>query len=292
MLPDCRIGCGSITWQDADITTALADIARAGYDGAPLVDSCAPDAQGIQDLYTAYGLRIAPGYFSGAFWRPELVDHWLDQARRHAALARALGLTETYVSASGSPDPMPSGRTRRQAAGHVQPADSLPEADFRHMAAVVNRIGAIMLACGVRACFHNHVGTPVETEEEYERLIELLDPALVFLGPDTGHLYWGGTDPVRFAARHAERILTLHIKDVNPDIARAGHRQAWDYATTVRAGLWTELGQGCLDFPALLAGLEAHSFKGWIIVETDVTQLATPLASAMASRAYLRQLGI
>ena len=57
-------------------------------------------------------------------------------------------------------------------------------------------------------------------------------------------------------------------------------------------GIWTELGQGSIDFPAIFATLDQAGFNGWIIVETDDTQLETPLESAVVSRGYLRELGV
>ena len=41
-------------------------------------------------------------------------------------------------------------------------------------------------------------------------LLALADPALVFLGPDTGHLAWAGADVLAFCRTYAPRIKTLH----------------------------------------------------------------------------------
>lgn len=289
MLRTDRIGCGQITWRGADEATILAQIARAGYRGAPLTSGSPDEHEAIRARYAAHGLALAPGYFSAAFWKRDARPRILADAREYARLSRSLGLAEMYVSVSGTQDPMPSGRTRWQAAGHVTPADSLPREDFRFMAETLNAVGEASGALGIRTCFHNHVGTPVETEEEIERLIELLDPTAVFLGPDTGHLMWAGIDPLVFVARHMERVLTLHIKDVKASVVQAGRKWGWSYAQTVEAGVWTELGAGCVDFPGLFRLLGARDFQGWIIVETDVTPLPSPYESAYVNRQYLRR---
>jgi len=44
----------------------------------------------------------------------------------------------------------------------------------------------------VTICLHQHVGTWIETAAEVDWLMERLDPELVALGPDTGHLAWAG----------------------------------------------------------------------------------------------------
>ena len=95
-----------------------------------------------------------------------------------------------------------------------------------------------------------------------------------------------------FCRDYATSIKTIHVKDCNPQVRTQGAAAEWDYATFSKNAIWTELGQGCVDFPAIFATLATASFTGWIIVETDVTQLASPLQSAQVSREYLRGLGL
>jgi sugar phosphate isomerase/epimerase len=52
------------------------------------------------------------------------------------------------------------------------------------------------------------------------------------------------------------------------------------------------LGNGSVDFPAIVDLLHGRGFSGWLIVETDVTQQPTALRSAQMSRDYLRTLGL
>lgn len=287
------IGCGQITWpRSTSEAQVLSEIAQAGYDGAPAGPRPAATAQETRALFARFGLRPAPGYLGADFWRPERRDQILDQARHYASFAREVGLTELYVAAGGFDFISPAGRTRAQASGHVRPDDALSAAELRQFAETLNRVGEITLAEGVRSCFHNHVGTVIETRAETDALLALTDPALVFLGPDTGHLAWAGADPVAFCRDYAPRILTMHLKDINMDVAAQGRAEVWDYGTAQRHGIWTELGQGAIDFPAILEILRGAGFAGWLIVETDVTQLASPLESARVSREYLRSLGL
>jgi inosose dehydratase len=71
-----------------------------------------------------------------------------------------------------------------------------------------------------------------------------------------------------------------------------GRDAGWDYNTFSQQGIFVELGEGCVSFPAILAILRAGDFSGWLIVETDVTQKPTALESVTISRAYLRNLGV
>ncbi len=206
---DILIGCGQITWIRftsngrqwlAPEEQVLTEIAQAGYDGAPASPERDRSAQETIELYGRYGLRPAPGYIGTAFWNKERRDEILERVRRHASFSRAVGSTELYVAPGGFDYVTRSGRRRYELAGHVRPEDSLTDEEFQIFAETLNLAGAITLAEGVRSCFHNHVGTVIETREEVDRLLMLTDPDLVFLGPDTGHLAWAGADPVAFAA--------------------------------------------------------------------------------------------
>lgn len=287
-----RVGCGQITWKrPADAgpewdDTVLAEIAAAGYAGAP-AGMGTRTATETAALFARHGLAPAPGYYSVPLVA-ERADV-LDRAARYAAFMRQLGCTELYVAAGSSDYETPSGKTRREIAGQVTEADAMSDGEFQEFAETLNAVGEATLREGVRACFHNHVGSVIETAEEYSRLLTYTDPALVFLGPDTGHLAWGGADVVPFLRPYLDRIKTLHLKDINPDVLARGRTGGWNYAAFSHAGIFAELGEGFVDFPGLFASLRAAHFDGWLIVETDVTQKATPRESAAISRAYLRE---
>ena len=60
----------------------------------------------------------------------------------------------------------------------------------------------------------------------------------------------------------------------------------------VRETVFAELGEGMVDFPAILDPLLAAGFDGWLIVETDITLKPTAFESAQISRQYLRSIGL
>ena len=300
-MKDVLVGCGQIAWimftpngpqRLASEEPVLTEIAQAGYDGAPASPEPLRSAQETIEFYSRYGLRTAPGYIGTAFWNKDRRDEILERVRRHAAFSRAVGSTELYVAPGGFDYVTRGGRRRRELAGHVRPEDSLTDEEFKVFAETLNLVGGITLAAGVRSCFHNHVGTVIETREEVDHLLMLTDPALVFLGPDTGHLAWAGADPVAFCRDYAKRIKTLHLKDINCQVRDRGRDRGWDYDTFSQQGIFIELGEGCVPFPTIFDILRAVSFSGWLIVETDVTQKPTALESVTRSRAYLRSLGV
>ncbi len=300
-MADIAVGCGQITWgqfatpgidRRSFDEQILAEIAQAGYAGAPAGPHGDRSPEEVLALYARHGLRPAPGYLGADFWKKDRRDQILEQARRFASFTREVGCTELYVAAGGFDYVTRSGRTRREVAGHVSPADALSDGEYQQFAETLMEVSEITLKEGVRSCFHNHVGSVIETRDEIERLLALVDPNLVFLGPDTGHLAWAGADVVDFFRAYAERVKTLHIKDIDPVVLERGREQQWDYGTFVKNGIFTELGEGFVDFPAIFDLLRAAGFEGWAIAETDVTQKPSALESVTSSRAYLKRIGL
>lgn len=290
------LGCGQITWhrsprEGPTEDSVLADIASAGYDGAPWVGA-EHDAADIRAALQRHGLAPAPTYLGADFWDPSQRAAHVESARTLARRSRELGLTELFVAAHGFDFETSLGRTRWQAAAHSLPGDSLSDQQFGELVRTLQAVGEAALEFGVRACYHNHGGTVVEREDEIERLLDATDPEVLFLGPDVGHLAWAGIDVVAFARRHAARIKTMHLKDVDAEVRAQGAAQGWDYEAFERAGIWTEIGTGSVDFPGLFGVLDEHGFEGWLIVETDVTRLSSPRESARVSRENLRALGV
>src|SRR5262249_24963669 len=124
-------------------------------------------------------------------------------------------------------------------------------------------------------------------EAEIEWLLARLDPSLIALGPDTGHLAWAGVDVVSFAKRHRDRIRALHVKDLRLQVADEYRGGDADYREGVRAGLWVEPGRGDLDLAGVLAALDGGRCA-WGIVEVDNPDLPTPEESARAAGDWAR----
>jgi inosose dehydratase len=289
-----RVACGQITWgRLVPEEQVLAEIAQAGYEGVPAGPRGGRSAEGTLALLARYGLKPAPGYLGAAFWDPVQQEQILEQAGQLARFARQVGCAELYVAASGFNDYVtPGGQTRNQVAGRVRPQDGMTDAEFEQFARTLDLVGEITLEQGVRSCFHNHVGSTIETREEIDRLFSLIDRDLVFQGPDIGHLAWAGVDSVQFCRDYADGIKTLHIKDIDPQVLKEGVEKQWDYTTFSENGIFAELGEGFVNFPAIFQALQDAGFEGWVVVETDVTQKTTALESATIGRNYLESIGL
>jgi inosose dehydratase len=151
--------------------------------------------------------------------------------------------------------------------------------DWRSLAHAVLCIAEIARDHGLRPVVHPHAGTNIESPDEIEPLLDLCELCL-----DTGHCAYTGADPVLLYRRWAERIPYLHLKDVDPA------RRNGDFWGSVKAGVFRPLGQGVVDFAALIAALDEHGFDGWAVVEQDRTPGGDPVADLIASRETLEAL--
>jgi len=151
---------------------------------------------------------------------------------------------------------------------------------------------------GLRTVFHHHCAGFVERPDEIGRLLDMTDPDLLGLVLDTGHYTYGsGSNDSEVVLegleRFAERIWYMHFKDCHPEIADRARREGWDYFESIRRGVFCELGQGCVDFSAVLNLLWQQNYNGWVVVEQDVLPgMGSPKQSAQRNREYLRAKGI
>jgi inosose dehydratase len=286
------LGCGQLTWKDVPADQVLSEIALAGYDGAPGSLGRDRTAEAEVAWLAEFGLVPAPPYFSARWWVPEEQDAILAAAPEVARRTRDLGCDVLYVAATGMDHVAPSGRSRRDLAGKVTAADAMRPDEYARFGKVLSTFADITRSEGVTSAFHPHVGTVIETAAELSTLLDVVTTDALSLGLDTGHIAWAGDDPVAVCNHYIDRISTLHLKDVNDAIRRQGVAADWTYPEFTAAGVFAELGQGMVDFPAILTPLFDAGFGGWLIVETDVTLQPTALDSARISREYLRTLGL
>jgi len=170
-----------------------------------------------------------------------------------------------------------------------QPA-RLSLSQWKEAAAFTGRVAAAAHAAGLDAVFHHHAGTCVETPDELAQLCELTDPALLGVCLDTGHYYYGGGDPLEAVSKYKVRIRHLHFKDIRRDVLESCRRDGASFVEAVRRGVFCELGQGVINFSAVIRALLECGYDGWAVFEQDVDPSQPgidPKASAARSRQYL-----
>jgi sugar phosphate isomerase/epimerase len=153
------------------------------------------------------------------------------------------------------------------------PEDTTPEAALRRLEQRLPDLLAHAAAAGVRIALEPEPGMLVDTLAAYEALRQGLPDGQLWLTCDLGHLYCSESPPYpELLRRHADRLINVHVDDI------AGGRHEH-----------LELGQGDIDFPPLLATLDAIEYQGPLSVELSRSGHRAPLAVAAALE-FLRAL--
>lgn len=156
------------------------------------------------------------------------------------------------------------------------------EADARRAAREFNAFGRTLKAAGLTFFYHNHGYEPVPYGDGtlLDLLIRETDPALVAFEMDVLWTWLPGQDPVALIRRHPGRFKLMHIKDMKPGLPRG----------SLSGGLPDDqkavIGQGQVDWPALLRAAERDGFAAYYLEEES----PDPVGNAAPSVAYLAAL--
>ena len=255
-----RFGYAAITWGGND-PQAIDDIAALEFRGIQLRASAVarwgtrPEA--LRDLLAARGLTMVALSSGLVRLDPAVEQEDLALHLRHAKFLKDAGGLYLQVV-----DERPTGRS--------------PGADdFRRMGRLLTELGRRTADIGIPLGYHNHMGNLGQAPEEVAQVLESSDPRFLRLELDVAHYRQAGGDPADAVRRHADRLLFLHVKDVESPVP----------GRTPESYRFVELGRGNVDFRAVFSALRDVGFTGWAIVELDRSE--TPKESGAVSRRYL-----
>jgi inosose dehydratase len=271
-----KIGHTLLTWDvfrhPENIEQGIRDIAALGFAGTEtggmLYDWWEEHRPGqLKRIVAEVGIPMVTLFQFGDWTDPALEGAALEDARRWSAAIAALGGEMMMLVPGGRRELPPYGLD-----------------DFRQMADSMNRVGAVARRAGIAATMHPHWGTAAETRLEIEVLLDRLDPGLVGFAPDTGQIAKGGADPFPVIERWADRVGYVHLKDLSPE---------WEAMRQAGVPLrspegYAELGQGVIDFRALLPILARVDYTGWLMAELDEASRPAREAATL-SKQYLEQ---
>lgn len=261
-----RIGYASITWGGND-NQAIEDIAAVGYPGIQLRANVLgeyPDPHALKNTLAKHNLTFVALSSGDAPLDPALEKKTL---ATHAAHAR-------YLHAAGGKYLQIIGTFAKK---------TYTTRDYQREGALLTEIGKRAADYGIQTGFHNHMGSIGQTPEQVDAILAAADPRYVKLELDTAHYVQGGGDPAAAIRKYGNRLLFLHLKDVQPAATKDGYQ-------------FVELGQGRVNFSAIFDALRAVHFRGWGVVELDGKRVGmhrTPKQSAELSKEYLiHKLGV
>jgi inosose dehydratase len=266
---EIRFGYAAITWNEND-EQAIKDISAVGFRGiqlrANLLKEFGNNPKAVADLLNQHHLQFVA--LSGGGPRGSDYDQEQEittQIAQAAFLKNAGGL---YLQMTDS----------------ARPKDRQPtSADFKKLGRLLTEVGKRTSDLGVTMAYHNHMNTLGQAPEELDAVMDAVDARYVKLLLDVAHFTQGGGDPVKAILKYRERLLFLHIKDVES----TGEGGPGSYR-------FVELGRGRVDLPGVFAALKEVKFRGWAIVELDSVPDKSRSAKdcAIISKTYIEKLGM
>jgi inosose dehydratase len=280
----------------------LDEIAETGYAGTELGDweFMPTDPAVLRDELERRGLALI-----GAFVPVRLrdsgsleagIEHALRVARLLAAVVPEGDRRSGPFIVVADDNVTDAGRTLH--AGRITPEMALPDDEWAAYAGRAESVArSVREETGLRSVFHPHSAGWVETPAETDRFLAETDPEILGIVFDTGHYLFGAGDEgpsvVEALDRWADRVWYIHFKDNDRDLARRSRDEGWDYYQALRAGIFSELGKGGVDFSGVVRWLDERGYDGWAVVEQDILPgMGTPKESARRNREFLASLGI
>jgi inosose dehydratase len=266
---DIKFGYAAITW-DGDDLKAIEDVAAVGFRGIQLRSNVVPTYQDkpaeLKELLAKHKLTMVALSSGNMRIDPTVEKEELEKHARHARFVHDVG--GLYLQMT---DERPKGRT------------IVPD-DYKRLGRLLTELGKRTADLGIPIGYHNHMNNLGERPDEVRWVLDAADPRFVKLQLDTAHYQQGGGDPVAAVKQYRDRLLFLHIKDLESPVPGA----TGDLSRSYR---FVELGRGKVDLKGVFAALGQIGFKGWAVVELDRVpdKARTPKDSAIISKDYLQK---
>lgn len=265
------LGVGPIGWvnddlrdwgADRDGRDVLEEISGLGFHGTEMSYRFPQDPDELRSTLAEFDLVLAAAYRWTNFTVEQYFAEEVTLAKAHVDFCKAAGARFATLAEGG-------GSQHWDRRGPSQVVTRLDERGWELLQDGLHQVGDYARKQGVRLSIHPHGGTAVESADEVDRLLTMLNPELVGYCFDSGHALYGGADPGRLAGKWAHRISYVHLKDVRAEVlsrARAGN---WDFATAVRNNIFCTPGAGMIDFDPIMAVLKQVGYGGWLVIEAE-----------------------
>jgi inosose dehydratase len=269
--------------------TILDEIAACGYTGTELgpYGYFPTEPAALRPALERRGLTMLSSFVPVALADPGAAPKVIEHIRQVGSLLAAMNAPCIVLADEQSP-------ARERIAGRVPEDGSkgLSPEQWRNVSNIVDAAKKVATDFGLGLVFHPHVATFVETPSEVATFFDATCKSGIGLCLDTGHCYYGGGDPVQEANKYKGLLRYLHIKDIDRAVLDECHRRGLDFNQAVKAGVFTPIGDGCLDFPAFFAMVAANGYEGWCVVEQDIEfgGPVVPKDSMATSLRYLQAL--
>ena len=292
-----KIGNAPCSWgvefaddpRNPDWRRVLKENAEAGFTGIELgpVGYMPEDPAVLAEALAEYNQELIGGVIFRAFHDPDAWEDVMDGSIRTCKALAAHGATRLVIIDSISPRRAPT-------AGRADEAEQMDKAEwaaYRDRIAQIAKMGTEDY--GLTVGIHAHAAGFMDFEPELERLLDEVDEKILGICFDTGHHSYAGFDPVAFMKKHMSRINYMHFKDIDPKVKADVIANRTGFYDACGQGIFCNLGDGDVDFPAVRQLLLDSAFNGWCTVEQDCDPAGdtSPIDDARLNRAYLQSIG-
>jgi len=263
-LQGSKIGLVPLNWRFTDErkSEVIAKFAEYGFLGIQVSEKQANSSE-YRNLFTEHSIAAAELYIAIKCDTKSIAENSDEETKRKIDAAKNANAEMIVFAVDGD-------AIRDQIASNAHQGPSLTPEGLTQLAEHVNKWSKYSNSLGMRASFHPHAATYIETSEETAALFSKLDEN-VGLCLDVGHWLVGGGDPVAAVKEYSSRITHVHIKDVDPQVLaklKAGKYEGMDIAVN-QDKLFAPAGTGALDLDGLLDSLNQVGFSGWLMSEQD-----------------------
>ncbi len=288
-----KLACAPINWTNDDAPElggeltyqqCLSEMALAGFQGSEIGNKYPRDVAVLKHALAIRDLQICNQWFS-CFFTTRPAEYTIEQFVKtrdflHALGVKVIGVCEVGLSVQGD-----------LSAPLYENTPTLSDQDFKKIAAGVEQLGRLAQEKGMTVAYHHHMGTGIQTLEQYSRLMDMTDPKLVKALLDTGHLSYAGENAVEGFKRFIDRTAHIHVKDVRRAVWEQVGPKRMSYVGSVIEGVFTVPGDGdMVDWDGVFNVIKSSDYAGWIVVEAEQDpHIYDPLEYAQKARAFIRE---
>lgn len=271
------------TWQ-----TVLKECADAGYKGIELgpIGFMPEDPAVLKAELDKNDLELIGGVVFRPFHDASKWDEVVDASKRTCEALVAHGAKHLVIIDSIS-------ERRAPTAGRPEEAEQMSDEEWEGFKGRIVEIAKMAKSYGLIPELHPHAGGFMDFEPEVERILKEVDADTLKLCIDTGHCTYAGFDPVAFMKRHMDRITYVHFKTTDAKVKADAIANRTGFYDACGQGIFCNLSEGEVDFPAVRDLLIETGFEGWCTIEQDCDPNLDPdpLGDAAKNREYLESIG-
>lgn len=166
----------------------------------------------------------------------------------------------------------------------------LSKKQWQQLCEGLNKLGKLAHKYNIKLCYHYHIGTVIQTEEEISFLLNHTNPKYVHLCLDTADLILANIEPIQFIQKYGKRIGSVHLKDIYSEKMIEAQKNNYSFRQAIKYNCFTVPGDGngYVNFQKIFQTLDAINYSGWLIVEAEQNpEIANPFEYALKARYYL-----